>query len=82
MTSRSCGHCGAPIGPRRRFCDQSCWYAYRRHEAPPTTPDPTPKQIRERAAAIRATWTEEERQARMAPADRTREFTIPVYLEF
>lgn len=28
------------------------------------TPDPTPEQIAERAAAIRATWTETERRAR------------------
>lgn len=40
------------------------------------TPDPTPEQIAERAAAIRATWTPEERRSRMAKCYRPKRVEI------
>jgi hypothetical protein len=42
----------------------------------PETPDPTPEQIAERTAAIRATWTPEERRSRMAKCYRPKRVEI------
>jgi len=42
-------------------------------------PDPTPEQIEERAAAIRATWTAQERSTRMASAYRVQRVTASVF---
>lgn len=41
--------------------------------------DPTPEEIEQRAAAIRATWTPEERRSRMASAYRVKHVTAPVF---
>jgi hypothetical protein len=40
------------------------------------TPDPTPDEIKERTAAIRMTWSEKERIARLAPCFRTERVTL------
>jgi len=42
-------------------------------------PDPTPSEIEERAAAIRATWTLQERSTRTASAYRLRHVTATVF---
>lgn len=42
-------------------------------------PDPTPREIGERAAAIRATWTTQERYTRMASAYRVQRVTANVF---
>jgi hypothetical protein len=42
-------------------------------------PDPTPQEIEERAAAIRATWTTQERYSRMASAYRVQRVTACVF---
>lgn len=52
-----------------------------RFEAPRKSvhPDPTPLEIEERAAAIRATWTLQERHSRMASAYRVKHVTATVF---
>ena len=54
-----------------------------RFEAPRKSvhPDPTPQEIEERAAAIRATWTPQERSGRMASAYRLKHVTTTVFFD-
>ncbi len=54
-----------------------------RFEAPRKSvhPDPTPDEIEERTAAIRATWTAQDRSTRMASAYRLKHVTASVYLD-
>lgn len=63
---RRCPVCGFPLNRGKRFCSRKC-----RSESatslssPETVPHiPSPQEIAERAAAIRAEWTDEERLAR------------------
>lgn len=44
------------------------------------TPDPTPEQIAERAAAIRATWSPQERRSRMAACYRSRPVVVQNFI--
>jgi hypothetical protein len=44
-------------------------------------PDPTPSEIEERAAAIRATWTAQDRSTRMASAYRLKHVTATVFFD-
>jgi hypothetical protein len=52
-----------------------------RFEAPRKSihPDPTPQEIEERAAAIRANWTTQERHTRMASAYRVQRVTASIF---
>lgn len=60
-TARACETCGQPC--RRRFCSAACHAASREH----TAEKPTPAEIAERAAEIRAEWSDEVRIERMRP---------------
>jgi len=82
LVSRRCEVCGELMPAtrcNRRFCSRQCLYV-----GPllgKRLKDPTPAEIRERAAQIRATWTPEERAERTSPALRREPWTVPRFAE-
>lgn len=68
--ARECRYCGGEIpAGNDKYCSRTCFVAHEDEE----TYCPTPEEIRERAAAIRLTWTERVRKSRQVghnpPAD-------------
>lgn len=65
--SRLCPICSSPVPElNRTYCSVPCWHAGgkgKAHKSQPT--DPTPAEIAEECARIRATWDEAEHQRRL-----------------
>ncbi|MDZ4684517.1 MAG: hypothetical protein SH850_05460 [Planctomycetaceae bacterium] len=77
-----CPVCGEPVlRDGRRFCSRTCAVQSEerryRGEVVYCEPPPTPQEIAERAAEIRAEWTDEVRIDRMRPDHRPLPWVVP-----
>lgn len=64
-TTRLCPVCDGPVTTHAIHCSRACYRVTRARQLTEQTEDPTPEQIAEMTAAIRASWTEQERQSRL-----------------
>lgn len=67
LETRQCSACGKALNPKsRRYCSRACFrLSLVGVPMPHREPVPTPEQIAEATAMIRASWTEQERLERL-----------------